>query len=302
MASSQITTECKRYGCMKNLLACYANCKYNTRCDELRREVEGKLDQAAGDINAYLVERGGGPITIQLPKRGLKFSDTSKLRSPVAGRQKRETVMRAPLMLTSVVAKPQPAGKEPDRKETGKKSSRKKNASASLKPESSSPPRAKRLSKAKKTASIKLNKRQDKKTEVKRAALPTGASQAGRRKVAPKRRLRKIGIMSRKAKSVTDASVTSPEQVSALAPKEREAALNQPANGKRAASRKKKSRGATASSGNHKSKTYIVLEGNSATIVDEQGLMLRILNGSTPGARYFEATEVEAKIQITAKR
>ena len=39
MATSLINTECKRYGCIKNLLACYANCRYSTRCDDLKNEV-----------------------------------------------------------------------------------------------------------------------------------------------------------------------------------------------------------------------------------------------------------------------
>jgi hypothetical protein len=43
---------------MKNLLACYANCRFVTRCDELRNEIIEKPEQAATDINSYLGERG----------------------------------------------------------------------------------------------------------------------------------------------------------------------------------------------------------------------------------------------------
>src|ERR1051325_9097582 len=77
MAISLINTECKRYGCMKNLLACYANCRYSTKCEDLRNEVISKPEQASTDINKYLSERGRTPITIQLMKRGLKFSEAT---------------------------------------------------------------------------------------------------------------------------------------------------------------------------------------------------------------------------------
>ena len=46
MAASTINTECKRYGCIKNLLACFANCRYVGRCDELRNELSDKTAQA----------------------------------------------------------------------------------------------------------------------------------------------------------------------------------------------------------------------------------------------------------------
>src|SRR5215208_2407163 len=78
MAISLINTECKRYGCIKNLLACYANCRYNTRCEELRSEIIDKTEIASGDINKYLSEHGREPITIQLMKRGLKFASAVK--------------------------------------------------------------------------------------------------------------------------------------------------------------------------------------------------------------------------------
>src|ERR1051325_1697933 len=78
MAISLINTECKRYGCMKNLLACYANCRYSTRCEDLRNEIIDKTELASGDINKYLTERGRAPITIQFLKRGLKFADAAK--------------------------------------------------------------------------------------------------------------------------------------------------------------------------------------------------------------------------------
>src|SRR5690349_13300886 len=87
MATSLINTECKRYGCRKNLLACYANCRYNTRCDELRNEVEANFEQATTDINSWRNERGMSLIQLQMPKRGLKFVDVKPL-SPAMPRQK----------------------------------------------------------------------------------------------------------------------------------------------------------------------------------------------------------------------
>jgi hypothetical protein len=242
---------------MKNLLACYANCRYNTRCDELRAEVEGKLEQATGDINAYLTERGGGPITIQLMKRGLKFADPSKIRPP-----------------------------SPESKRTGKP--RLSKAISNSSDNSSGKRRAEKIS------PVAASKRNTK-AEV-------TSSHVGRRKAALKSRLKESSKMTRKAKSITNASEARKESSPSPAATERESILNQAANGKAAASRKKRARGSGASASNHKGKTYIVLEGNSATLLDEQGLMMRVLNGSSPGARYFEATEVEARVQIIAKR
>ena len=78
MAASTINTECKRYGCMKNLLACFANCRYTMRCDELRNELADKASEAESDINRYLSERGRNPILVQILKRGVKFDDPAK--------------------------------------------------------------------------------------------------------------------------------------------------------------------------------------------------------------------------------
>jgi hypothetical protein len=48
-------------------------------------------------------------------------------------------------------------------------------------------------------------------------------------------------------------------------------------------------------------KVYIILEGKSASIVTEQGLMQHLFNNPGSGARYFEASEVEARVQIVLK-
>jgi hypothetical protein len=49
-------------------------------------------------------------------------------------------------------------------------------------------------------------------------------------------------------------------------------------------------------------KLYIILEGDTATVVDQHGLMQRMMTRSSSSARYFEAHEVEARIQIVPKR
>ena len=59
MAASTINVECKRYGCMKNLLACFANCRYAPRCDELRNELADKTAAAESDIKSGTPSFGG---------------------------------------------------------------------------------------------------------------------------------------------------------------------------------------------------------------------------------------------------
>jgi hypothetical protein len=76
---------------------------------------------------------------------------------------------------------------------------------------------------------------------------------------------------------------------------------------KRAEKNRSKPRRRKAASHNGKAprksaKTYIIVEGRSASIVDEQGLMQHILSRTSPDARYFEATEVVARVQIVAMR
>src|SRR5262249_48328497 len=92
MAASTINTECKRYGCMKNLLACFANCRYTMRCDELRNELADKTAEAESDINRYLSERGRAPVVVQILKRGVKFDDKAGRRPRPAAAKKMETV------------------------------------------------------------------------------------------------------------------------------------------------------------------------------------------------------------------
>ena len=49
-------------------------------------------------------------------------------------------------------------------------------------------------------------------------------------------------------------------------------------------------------------KVYIIIEGQTASIVDEQGLMAHLFNNNSKNTRYFEASEVEARVQIVPKR
>ena len=48
-------------------------------------------------------------------------------------------------------------------------------------------------------------------------------------------------------------------------------------------------------------KYYIVLEGERGTLVDESGLMKKLLAGVAPGARFFEASEMEVRLQLVKK-
>jgi hypothetical protein len=49
-------------------------------------------------------------------------------------------------------------------------------------------------------------------------------------------------------------------------------------------------------------RVYIIIEGQTASVVDEQGLMMHLFSNNSKNARYFEASEVEARVQIVAKR
>ena len=49
-------------------------------------------------------------------------------------------------------------------------------------------------------------------------------------------------------------------------------------------------------------KIYIIIEGQTASIVDEQGLMSHLFSNNSKNTRYFEASEVEARVQIVPKR
>ena len=71
-----------------------------------------------------------------------------------------------------------------------------------------------------------------------------------------------------------------------------------PANG-RAAPRKKAPSKSRKSAKN--GKVYIIIEGQTASVVDEQGLMMHLFSDKARNARYFEASEVEARVQIVKR-
>src|SRR5436853_6971001 len=96
MAASTINVECKRFGCVKNLLACYGNCRYTGRCDELRNELVDKTAAAESDINRYLSERGRNPILVQILKRRVKFGDRVERSSPKPVKTAKTTVVARP--------------------------------------------------------------------------------------------------------------------------------------------------------------------------------------------------------------
>jgi hypothetical protein len=210
---------------MKNLLACYANCRYNSRCDELRKEIESKSDQAALDINNYLSSIGKGPIAIQFPKRGLKF---------VEANQKKPVIKKR----LASISKP-------------------------------SPPRL----------------------EIKKSA---GAI---KKRVAAKRKKR-FSEMSRKAKqSNKEAPQRALEMINKATENANPSESPRPVKATSRGGPKKGNAGSRA----RKGKVYIIIEGRTANIVDEKGLMTHLFNNSAGGARYFEATEVEARVQIVPK-
>jgi hypothetical protein len=253
MATSLINTECKRYGCIKNLLACYANCRYSTRCEDLRNEIIEKTDQAASDINNYLASRGAAPISIQVLKRGLKFAEAPNV--PAA----------------SNIAHLEPTS-----------------------PRVKKRPRPKRINKG---FSTDIN-RKPQRSEL-TASVTTKIKQAQPRRRNGKARAG-AAVMSRKSNRQETGSTAKIEtrETNATAPSV--IAQQKSASGKKSATRKK-ARRTSASSNGHSRKLYIIVEGKTAVIVDERGLMSHLLGGGSAEARYFEAKEVEARVQIVAK-
>lgn len=204
---------------MKNLLACFANCRYNTRCEDLRNEIADKTEQAATDINQYLAEKSTPLIRIQMLTRGLKFVPLTKLEKP-----KRE-----------------------------------------------------------------------------RRAEPAISSESHAKQVQPviKKRSRKIS-MPRKSKrvqptdTISNGASTQAEEAKESRPKSNNSPKRTSQPRANSAGRSKKNTG--------KGKLYIILENDAATVVDEQGMIRRMLAGPSTKARFFEAKEVEAQLQIVYKK
>jgi hypothetical protein len=66
--------------------------------------------------------------------------------------------------------------------------------------------------------------------------------------------------------------------------------------------RKRSGSSSRARASSRKGNLYIIVDGKSANIVDEQGLMQHLLTSPSASARYFEASEVEARVQIMPKK
>jgi len=109
--------------------------------------------------------------------------------------------------------------------------------------------------------------------------------------------------MPRRAKPLTRANVSASEGPATLtmntsaAPARPDLAPRP--TGERVAPRKKAARSGKAAAAG---KVYIIIEGQTATVVNEQGLMAHLFSNRSKTTRYFEASEVEARVQIVLKR
>lgn len=315
MAASIINTECKRYGCMKNLLACFANCRYTMRCDELRNELMDKATEAESDINRYLSERGRSPVIVQILKRGVKFDDK-------AGRPPRK-----PLQIASpsvVDAKPRLKLAVSARPATNAKPGL---AAAEL--HSQAEKATRRAVKTRKPAAKVKVKATTKRRAVRRPGLPANRQSKDSQTVAltmtadtvPRRaaslrlanattrkpgeaRSRKRAKMPRRAKPLTKANATGIERPAAPSQHTPAIAGKPEITARPASERATPRRKAVAKSRkpNANGRVYIIIEGQTASIVDEQGLMMHLFNNNSKNTRYFEASEVEARVQIVPKR
>ncbi len=284
MATSLINTECNRYGCMKNLLACYANCRYNSRCDDLRSEILPKFEQATNDINSYRRERELSSIEIQLMKRGLKFVDVASLQKNLTQRKKRKAKSPRIRKAKSRANTPKPVIEkvktEPPRitlrAETRVQKPR-ANAKKKLVP---------LQEKTESTVKKNLVVIQDKPRSMVKKSVKAGRKKL---KLQPETHVK----MAKKIKDFeSDSSNLSTETNQPNATNTME---------KTATTRRKKSASQDAAA-KKKKKMFIILDGERSALVDERGLMAKLLAGVSPNARYFEATEIELRLQIAHKK
>ncbi|MGA9772060.1 MAG: hypothetical protein WBV94_23715 [Blastocatellia bacterium] len=314
MAASLINTECKRYGCIKNLLACYANCRYSGRCDDLKTEILDKTDQAAKDISTYLVERGRKPITIQIMKRGVKFTDIANVKNVIPAKRERPAKNerakseRRQTRINNVSTKPIigarakiEAQKAPARRIDSIRLKRKKSrkraspkSSISFKDVESN---IVNLRKARTTSYLEksqaLSKQKQKPARRRRQNTKSGKKITAHNSSEPNKR--ESITMPRRAITKSIESPVVKESVSNITSGESAMQANKKMKTPRAAKRK-------SSSKSKNNKVYIILDGKTASIVDEQGLMQHLFSSPSPGARYFEASEVEARLQIAPKK
>ena len=310
MAASLINTECKRYGCIKNLLACYANCRYSGRCDELKNEILDKTDQAAKDISAYLEERGRKPVTIQIMKRGVKFTDIANVKNVTLAKAERAKPA-LPIKSETKSPSPRPAFGRSAKIETRTKPAR--------------PKRKKIRNRAKPKITSTLSAAESSVVNVRKARAasylektPALSTQKAARKRKPTRKRKKSAksrnpVITKAARNNFELnqreSITMPKRAinkSIESPVEKESASNitsgEPStlgNGKAKTKRKSSSKSRVAS---RNGKVYIILEGKTASLVDEQGLMQHLFASPSANARYFEASEVEARVHIVLKK
>lgn len=263
--------ECKRYGCMKNLLACYANCRYNGRCEDLRTEVVASADQATKDINDYLRERGRAPITIQVMKRGLRFADAPRPQL----KQKNPEVKKPVALLPRALG------------------AKKGGETKTVAPKVENP-------------SARRSRR--KKRKLTRASAHTVRTVTSKQvsdftKREPKQPMKQRKSMARK--TVREESIKKQERAEhANAPHEERETTATPkvARPRNVSNRKRREPVRNTQPARKNGKVFIILDGKTANLVDEQGLIAHLLANNSPGARYFEASEVEARLQIVPKR
>jgi hypothetical protein len=304
MATSLINTECKRYGCMKNLLACYANCRYNSRCDDLRNEILPNLEQAASDINAYRRERELSAIEIQLMKRGLKFVDVAALQKNLAQGKKRS--LKPPRKNKTKIksAKPQPLSEMKEPQEATHKL---------RKPARTGKARILTVTRLEKTPVVAQKRSKPLRSKKTLAPVPEISEALSPKKpihlqekprTRPKKRAqgrrKKILLNSetslKMAKNIKDSetknanSATEGTQITGLGVNERAGTPRPRKSSAQDAGAKKKKR------------MFIILDGERSALVDERGLMAKLLAGVSPNARYFEATEIELRLQIAHKK
>jgi hypothetical protein len=112
---------------------------------------------------------------------------------------------------------------------------------------------------------------------------------------------RKSHAMPRRPKSEANAIVAEKEQALNTLAHEQVINAGSKATPTRPARSKKRSAAARGRSAERNGKVYIILDGKLASLVDEQGLMMHLFTNPSSSARYFEASEVEARVQITKK-
>jgi hypothetical protein len=308
MAISLINTECKRYGCMKNLLACYANCRYSTRCDDLRNEIINNTEQASSDINKYLSERGKTPIIIQLMKRGLKFSENTptvaRPASKVMTGQDKKAATATPAAAVKGIVK-LADGVRPPAKPVKPPADRARNNR-----KKSSKLRTARISKMKEldaeSATAKLGRTRspsylEKPRSVENKKRTTRAERLIRALEPALIKNRESTAMPRRSKDDINATVADKEQVLNTPAREQEVTAAGKTLAAGRARPKKRPAVTKARSAERNGKVYIILDGKSASVVDEQGLMAHLFTNPSSGARYYEASEVEARVQIIKK-